>query len=214
MKPRQWIAGLAVLTLAISLVTLIASDVPAGNQEMRKYLMIAGDLDSTEQVTRWIPVRGASRVILRSWSTHLGFGSNADTTKVDSIAGWKTLFSDSICCFVTGPEGGTIASAQDSIVNAAAAADTSSYGIGIYELPVNRILRGAANGSGLLTFVAPIQPGSLLAAHNGTIGKEMLRIRFTPVRRSTGATVSATVPNRTNGLRGFKMLAYVLYENR
>lgn len=211
MKARQWTAALVMLVLA----GLAGTDAAmSGNQEMKKYLMIAGDTDSTEQATRWIPIRGAARVILRTWSTHAGFGSNADSTKVDSIAGWRVLFSDSICCYVTGPEGGTIASAADSIVNAAAAADTANYGIGIYELPVNKPLRGAVNGSGIMTFVAPIQPGSLLAPGGLVLGKDFMRIRFTPRRRSTGATSEATVPNRTNGLRGIRMIAYVVYDSR
>jgi hypothetical protein len=211
MRLRQWVCGsvLAVVTLAVFAMTVMS-----GSQSVYDYVMFAGDTDSTEQQTRWIQIDGASRVILRSWSTHLGFGANADTAKVDTIAGWRVLFSDSICCMVTGPEGYLIPSAADSIVNAAAIADTSKYGIGVYELPVNKVLQSATNGSGIMTFVEPIQSGSLLATPSGTLSKKWMRVRFTPVRRATQATWSATVQNRANGLRRFKMVARVVYDNR
>ena len=211
MKLRQWVAGSALAVLALG---LFAMTVIGGSQSVYDYLMIAGDTDSTEQQTRWIQVDGASRVILRSWSTNLGFGANADTTKVDTIAGWRVLFSDSICCMVTGPEGYLIPSAADSIVNAAATADTSKYGIGVFQLPVNKVLRAPTNGTGITTFVEPIQSGSVLASPGGTISKKWMRVRFTPLRRATAATGLATVPNRTNGLRGFKMTARVIWDNK
>jgi hypothetical protein len=215
LKLREWIGLVAIAVVAAPLCIPLAIDLAySASPDIRPFLMIAGDTDSTEQVTRWIPIKGAARIVLRSWTQHIGFGANADTTKVDSIAGMRLLFSDSICCNVPGPERERVLSAADSFVVVPATGDTTTKGMAAAEWPINKVLRGAATGSGILTYVYPVQPFTLLAAPDQYCGPGYMRVRFTPLRRSTGATVSATVPNRTNGLRGFKMMADVIYVNQ
>ena len=43
---------------------------------------------------------------------------------------------------------------------------------------------------------------------------EYARVKITPLRRSTQATVLATAPNRVNGLRGFRLEALVMFGNK
>jgi hypothetical protein len=189
----------------------------AGSLSTQQYLLFAGDTDSTEQITDWIPIKNAQRVKIRTWSTHLVGGANADTAKVDSIVSFIVQFSDSICCYVTGKGGNTQASAQDSFALADAdfTADTATVGIGLQAAPISKALRGAVNGSGIITTIYPIQGGTATAADpDGFMPKALMRIRFTPKRRNTSAGSQSTQGLRTNGLRGMKMVATVYYANR
>jgi len=189
-----------------------------GSLSSQDFLMFAGDCDSTQQLTAWIPIKNATRVRIRTWSTHLVGGANADTSKVDSMASFIVQFSDSICCYVTGPSGNTIASAQDSVqlTEATIGADTVRTMLGIQGAPINKALRGAVNGSGLITNIFPVLPGTagLIADQEGVIGKQLMRVLFTPKRRNTSAGSGSTQGLRTNGLRGVKMVATVQYSNK
>lgn len=191
-----------------------------GSLSTQSFLMFAGDTDSTEQLTDWIPVKNATMVKIRTWSTHLVGGANADTSKVDSVVSFVVQFSDSICCYVTGKSGNTIASAQDSFALADAdfTSDTATVGIGVQAAPISKALRGAVNGSGIITTIYPVQPGTFTSLANadveGYISKSLMRVRFTPKRRNTSAGSGSTQGLRTNGLRGIKMVATVIYSNK
>jgi hypothetical protein len=88
--------------------------------------------------------------------------------------------------------------------------------MGIQGAPINKALRGAVNGSGLITVIFPVLPQTtlLVADQEGVIGKQLMRVLFTPKRRNTSAGSGSTQGLRTNGLRGIKMVATVQYANR
>ena len=142
--------------------------------------------------------------------------TDADSTFSDSLTAFNVLLSDSICCFVTGPEGFAISSAADSfIVPVTAIGDTAIKGVGAYPLPVNKQLRAPSNGSGIYTYVFPT--GSGLVTKEGTdnvIGAQFMRVRVTPLRRMTVTGGQSTAGKRVNGLRLFRMVAYVYRGNR
>jgi hypothetical protein len=192
----------------------------AGSLSTQQYLLFAGDTDSTEQLTDWIPVKNAQRIKIRTWSTHLGGGINADTTKVDSLRSFIVQFSDSICCYVTGKSGNTIASAQDSIAltDGDFTSDTSKVGMGVQAAPIMKQLRGASNGSGIWTTVYPVQPGTFTTLANadpdGVVSQSLMRVRFTSTRRNTAGGALSTAGKRANGLRGIKMVATVYFANK
>lgn len=205
--------------IAVSLIVLFAVPwiVWAGSLEIRRYLLIAGDCDSTTQLTRWIPVKGATRIRIRTFSSHLAAGINADTTKTDSIASFFVQFSDSISAYVTGPENQTVAVGADSFQLTNGQFDTSTVSIGVYPNPTNKPLRAPANGSGIITQIYPIGPGPVAPTtvdYDGFISKEQMRILFTPSRRNTAGGQLSTQGIRTNGLRGIKMVAEVYYKNK
>jgi hypothetical protein len=208
--------------VAVALVTLFA--LPwlswAGSMSTQDFLMFAGDCDSTTQLTAWIPVKNATRVRIRTWSTHLAAGVNADTTKVDSIVSFVVQFSDSISAYVTGPSGNTIAVGADSIAltDGDAVGDTAKVMIAVEAAPISKELRAPSNGSGLVTLIYPVAPGAFTTVMNadpdGVIGKALMRVRFTPKRRNTVSGQVMTQGKRTDGLRGIKMVATVIYSNK
>lgn len=208
-----------IVTRLILPLMLAAAVSSAGNQETKEYVMFGGaDVDSNEQASAWIPVKNASRVVIRTWSTHLVFGaSNADSGFSDSIATWKTLLSDSICCFVTGPMGNTIASAADSVQITGWGADSTKQ-VGVLAVAANKQLRAPATGSGVYTVVYPSQIAGSATPSQGddAIQANFMRVRVTPLRRLTAntSTCSGGCGVRVNGLRGLRMRAMVYYANR
>lgn len=193
----------------VTLLLVIATVAFGGSDTVQKYVLFSGDTDSTTQVSRWINIKGAYRIYIRTYSTHLGFGSNADTTKVDSLATVVVAFTDSIAL-----SGGAIGAPDTTQLAGVSAVDSSAKCIAMMGMPQNKQLRAGGNGWGLWSKIYPTTiNGAVLAASNTPadeiISPSYMRLRETPVRRSTGATVSATVPNRTNGLRGFRQEAYV-----
>lgn len=206
------------LRMVAALMLLIATAAIGGSQDIREYVLFGGsDTDSTEQASTWVPIRGASRVLIRLWSTHTAFhaSTDADSTFADSITIFKLLLSDSICCFVTGPDGRLISSAADSLViPITLAPDSATKMVGAAPLPINKTLRAPANGSGLYTIVYPVQPGLATADANGVIGSSFMRIRVTPLRRLTVTGGQSTAGKRVNGLRGLRAKAMVYFDNR
>jgi hypothetical protein len=220
--------------LVLAAAGLLAfSRLHAVSPDVREFVLFAGgDTDSTEQASRWISVRGAQRVIIRTWSTHLAFGSNADTTLSDSVTTFNVLLSDSVS-FMGRDSLGTLVTASSGIPRVVGShsepfpvcADSvivpvTSVGDTIYKMvnvasrPINRPLRGAQNGSGVWTLVAPILPVNTTTMFNdmrSAFGTGYLRVRTTPLRRMTISGFSSTAGKRVNGLRGLKMIAYVYY---
>lgn len=204
---RRWFFVLSMLLIVI--IAVVAS---AGPDTVRRVVLFAGDTDSTTQVSKWIDCKDAYRIYVRTFSTHAGFGNNADTTKVDSLATVLVVFTDSLTV-----SGGTVAG-LDTVQLAGVSAVDSVKAIAMMGMPQNKQLRGAGNGWGIWSKIYPTTiNGAVLAASNTPadeiITPRYVRLRETPVRRSTGATVSATVPNRTNGLRGFRQELYIWKKN-
>jgi hypothetical protein len=209
---RLFLASLLMLVLAVP----VQADL-----KMYTYTLFGGsNTDSLEQSSAWIPVRGAKRVYIRTWSTHAAFhvSTDADSAFSDSITTFTVLLSDSISDQVVGFNGRNIAVAADSILlPVTIAGDTARAMAGVSPLPINKVLRAPANGSGLITVVFPTRPGPGTAGQideEGVLAKQHLRVKVTPLRRSTAATVLATSPNRVNGLKGLRMEAVVIKEGQ
>src|SRR5882762_9108114 len=81
--------------IALAVMLLLASLCGAGSINVQRFVLFSGDTDSTTQVSPWIHVKNADRILLRAFSTHAGFGANADSTKSDSIATFVLIFTDS-----------------------------------------------------------------------------------------------------------------------
>ena len=219
MNARKWIASLTLVGLAV-----LMSVAGAGQQDIRAYTLFGGNnVDSTAQSSTWVPIRGASRVVIRTWTAHSGPGGAAfdangvDSAFSDSIQTWVTLFSDSVCCFVTSPDNRTIASAADSVQISGWGADSVKH-IGVLGVAVNKALRAPATGSGLYTIVYPTQLSGVVTPSPGddVIHANYMRVRITPLRRHTANTSTSIAPGgvRVNGLRLLKMIAYVHYANK
>ena len=194
----------AVLTLLV-----IAAVSTAGNDDIRRYVLFAGDTDSTVQSSRWIDIVGAQRVYIRTFSTHAGFGANADSTKSDSIATFKILLTDSANVY------NHLAAGADSVQLSGVSVVDSVKQIALMGGPVNKQLRGAGNGWGLWCKVYPTGAnGNVALSPDEVIGVDYMRVQVTPLRRATAATGLATVPNRVNGLRGLRMYAEIYKRNR
>ena len=203
MNARKWIASLTLVGLAV-----LMSVAGAGQQDIRAYTLFGGNnVDSTAQSSTWVPIRGASRVVIRTWTAHAAF----DADGVDSA------FSDSVCCFVTSPDNRTIASAADSVQISGWGADSVKH-IGVLGVAVNKALRAPDTGSGLYTIVYPTQLSGVVTPSPGddVIHANYMRVRITPLRRHTANTSTSIAPGgvRVNGLRLLKMIAYVHYANK
>lgn len=215
---------------ALALVALFATTVSGGPEVVRRAVLFAGgDTDSTEQASRWIEVGNARRVVIRTWTTHAGFGANADSLKADSLTTFDVLFSDSVS-FQGSDSLGTLVTARSTIARTlgthsepfpvcadsivVSAADSARVGVVVGSRPINKQLRGAANGSGIITIIGPVVPGAATADPNGVLGKKYMRIRATPLRRHTLTMWASTSGGRVDGLRGLKMEAYIYYGNQ
>jgi hypothetical protein len=191
--------------------------------------------DSTPQASYWIPIRGASEVILKGWSQ----GATTDTSTCDSITAWTVLVGDSVS-FEAVDSLGTIATASnrsgtnplngaaynrfpmvlDSVVVTGDAADTTR-GVAQYHPPVltTQALRWSTT-QGWYTWIYPVKPvlGAWAAAvqvPTSNLQSQFidgyLRVRYTPRTRMTTAGFSSTAGIRTTGLNKFTLLAYVYY---
>lgn len=204
------------------LLGLLAAVTFAGGPEVREYVLFNGEnrsassQDTTEYASYWINVRGASRIVLRTWSS----GAAADTAYNDTLTTFKVLFSDSVSKLVTGPYGRSILSAADSVmVNAAATAFDTTFTGGVIvqgQLPINRPLKASATASGVLTNVLPLAPGATTPdlSGEGRISKTWMRVRALPKIRMTTAGFSSTAGIRTAGVNALKMTALVYYPSR
>jgi hypothetical protein len=199
-----------------------------------RYVLFNGTaLDSTEHATPWFPVRDAHRIMIRTWSTHAaetgGGAGDPDSTTTDSIATWKTDFSDSASLYVRD-SAGTIVTFSNLIPKTSVhsepfpwCADSIefsgvTYNDSIFAMtqgrnfPVNVQLRAPVSGSGRLSSVFNNVPGSMSVCGDCTLDKKYMRFKITPVRRMTSGTAAAQGPgfgNRVNGLKGLRMEAYV-----
>lgn len=210
-RAQKWLFRLTIgAWITFGVWALLMGNAAADPPPPKEFILFAGDTDSTEQASPWIPVRGANRIEIRTWSTHLAFGaSNADSAKTDSIAVFKVGFSDS----VTGTTG-YFPIARDSVVITTATVsntDTTTLSLAVFHPPLHEQLRHANNGSGTMTFVLPLLPGGVSVWGDGTIAKQYMRVYVTPTRRLTAntSTCDDACGNRTNGLRGLKMVARV-----
>ena len=230
MKARRWLAGMFLVVIALAAVPAMS-----GNNIPQEFSLFNGsDVDSTEHVSPWIPVRGANRVILKTWTTKAAFhvSTDADSNYSDSITTFKAGFSDSVL-FMARDSSGTLVTASSSIPRTTAhgepypicgdslvittttnPSDTLVKLVSVKHHPVNKVLRSPENGSGVYTVVFATAPGSIGAYGDGTIAPSYMRIYLTPLRRATAATGLATVPRRVNGLKGLRMKAYVRYNNK
>ena len=198
---RAW----KLVTVFLIALACVAS---AGNQQIRRFVLFAGNTDSTTQVSPWIHIKGADRVLLRAFSTHAAFGG-ADSTTSDSIATFVVIFTDSTTVY-----GGNTAGADSIQISGVSGADSTKQ-VALMGGPVNKALRGPVNGWGVWSKIYATGANGNVSMSNGDIiGPDVMRVLATPLRRSTGATVSATVPNRVNGLKGFRMYAYVYGANQ
>ena len=207
MKVRRLIAVLAMLSLGATVGM-------AGSQDLHPYTLFGGsNVDSTEKISVWIPVRGASRIIIRTWSAKAAFhaSTDADSTFSDSIAVFKVAFTDSL-------RNSNPAIAGDSTVITTATVsnvDTTSKMVAVMHPPLQEALRGPGNGSGIMTWVMPVTPGLATADNNGIITTQYMRVLITPLRRMTAGTSSAvSAGKRVNGLKGLRMIAYVYRVNQ
>lgn len=206
-----------LLLLLLMLVPLIAE---AGNLEIRTYTLFGGsNTDSLEQRSAWIPVFGANRVIIRTYTTHAAFSaSGVDSAFSDSVTTFRMLFSDSISTFVNSRP---VAADSFLVDPAVGNADSTTVGMFARSLPINKPLRAPSNGSGLITWVMPAViagiPGSATSVTvygENNIPKQFMRITVTPLRRNTVSGNTSTQGIRVNGLKGLKMIAYVVYINK
>jgi len=230
------------LVTLVALALVVASS--AGSQvpnNFKRYMLFNGSnaADSSERASIWIPVRGAARIYIRTWSA----GANADTDFCDTVTTWKTMFSDSVL-FQAVDSLGTIVTARstiprtigvhgepfpmcaDSSVVSNAASDSVKMTVCVN--PVEGVatpVRGSGTGSGLYTIIAPgpvggVVPGvpstgsiPLLGAQDYIMAQYM-RIRITPRTRLTTAGFSSTAGIRTRGINRLKMEAVVVYPPR
>lgn len=221
------------LLIAVAAVALAALPAIAGNQDIHPYdLFPGGNTDSTEQASRWITVRGAAKVYIRIWTTHAAFtgtgSGDVDSTFADSLVGFRLLLSDSVS-FLGRDSLGTLVTARSTMSNVGAfpvcadsfevpitgIGDTLVKSVRYWPAPVNRALRAPATGSGFYTVVTParIAQGSP-SDPDAIIPAQYLRVRCTPLRRLTAQMSQSTTGARVNGLKGFKMTAYVVYDNK
>lgn len=182
----------------------------AGGRVIREYVLFGGsNTDSTEQASAWIPVFGASKIYIRTWSGKAAWSAttDADSTFSDSITTFKAVFTDSTPVNYR-------AAAETLLVNSIFP-DTSGALVIFGNRPINKELRGPSNGSGIIAMIVPtLAPAAANTADvSGIIAKHYMRIRVTPLRRSTQGGTSSTTGKRVNGLRLFRMRAYVVYDN-
>jgi len=232
---NQKIRRHAALALLLALgAFLVLGRGHAGNLNVTEYVLFNGvnRADSSEVASPWIPIRGASRVYIRTWSA----GAAADTDFSDTITTWKTLLSDSVS-FMARDSLGTIVTARSSMSSAGAfpmCADsiviTNSAGDSVKMVAVahpvqgvGKPVRGSVTGRGYYTIVLPIAVGGAIpgtaasaqvASGDQVFMTQYLRIRITPRTRLTTAGFSSTAGLRTRGLNQLRMLAYVVFPNR
>lgn len=207
------------------LLSLLALPALAGNESIKEYVLFGGSnvsasADTSEMASPWFNVKGASRVEIRFWSANTSAWTAADSTFSDSLATFKVLLSDSICCNVVGPSGIAASSAADSIIYdfAVTNPDTAKgVGIGAKPLPINRPLAPAKSGSGFVTVIYPVISTALAANapdFGGIIAKDYMRIRTEAVRRMTEGGRLSTAGIRTVGIRKLRGRALVYFKNK
>lgn len=224
MSNGKWICALFAAAL---MMFWTGSTRSASNAGMKEFVLFGGSntsaaVDTAELATPWIPIRGATRVILRFWSANTAAWTSTDSTFVDSLTTFKLLFSDSMCCYVTRPDGFVGTSAADSIqfdLATSSSFDSTTFGVIARPLPINRPLAASKSGSGFITVIAPVQPLAGATASpvypdpSGVFGKQFMRIRTQALRRMTEGGRLSTAGKRTVGINKLRGRAYVYYDN-
>lgn len=198
---------------AVLVILGLATPVLAGNREDKEYVLFGGsNTDSTEQISPWIPIRGAQRVIIRTWSGKTAFhaSTDADSTFSDSIAVFKVAFTDSVASVNPLIAGDSTVITTATVANV----DTTTKMMAVFHPPLQEALRGPGNGSGIITWVIPVTPGLATADNNGVTATQYMRVLITPLRRMTVTGSQSTAGKRVNGLRSFRMRARVAFDNR
>lgn len=236
---RRW-REVAVIAFTAAAVVWAAAYTSAGDEIPKEIPLFFGTsvVDTIEQASPWIDVRGANRVMIRTVSNRStavgGFGTtDADTLYSDSISVFRVLFSDSVS-FMGRDSLGTLVTANSAIpatsshgpifpvcadsvmldLTTTTRTDTLSKQVQFSSPPDLQILRPAANGSGIYTWVTAVAPASIATYGDGSIGAKYMRIRYQALRRSTVATWAATAPNRVRGTKNLRMWALVFHKNR
>lgn len=205
-----------LLALA-ALALCVAIPAQAGVPFFKEYTLVAGNIDSTARRTPWIPIFGASKVVVRTYSGMAAWSTTSnDSSFVDSLTVFSAFLSDSAGGILTGPDGSYTIGADSLAVPITAVGDTASKGFMLYPLPVNKQLRAPANGSGLYSWAYPWGgPTDALVRGNdanATFETRFLRFTIQPLRRSVGAGLM-TSPNRANGIKNLKIIARVYYHH-
>lgn len=222
MKARKLAAPLMLLGLVVSVAL-------AGNENIKRVVLIAGGnvADSSARVSPWINVRGAHRIVIRSWSVNTAAWTTADSQYTDSISTWQTEFSDSVS-FIGRDSSGTLVTARSGMSNANAfpvcadsvmysgnVQDTTTKLVMISHPPINKILRPAVNGSGVYgPVITSTGPTSVGTYGDGSINAQYMRVRITPFTRSTLGGVLSTQGIRTKGINGLRVEALVIFKNQ
>jgi hypothetical protein len=95
MKIRRVAAALVFLGFWLALAIGSAR---SGNQLIKQYILFNGSqpADSTPQASYWIPVRGASRVVIRMFNANTGAWATDDSATTDSITAFTAQMGDSL----------------------------------------------------------------------------------------------------------------------
>ena len=215
--------------LAVVAMLALPAMVQAQADESRRFILFNGaNTDTNEQASPWINVRGARRILIRTWSTHAAFtmvgadtcnggfllaATDVDSIYTDSLSTFRAIFSDSLESTISDFNGSASPLARDSIVVdiAVATSDTSKVGIKGYPHPITKALRGPTNGWGIVTTIYPVAATLGAPDYSGHIPKGYMRIRVTPTTRLTVCGGQSTAGKRTAGLKGLNMVAYVYY---
>lgn len=203
---KRWIALLVAVGLC--------GTAYAGSLERHNVTLYGGsNTDSTEQVSPWFKVDGASRVVIRLWSAKAAFhaSTDADSTYSDSIAVFKVGFTDSIITSTTPQSAGDSVVVTSTLV---ANVDTTFKMVGVFHPPLQEALRGPGNGSGTYTIVMPITAGLATSDNHGFILPKYMRVYLTPLRRMTVTGGQSTAGKRVNGLKGLRGVATIIYDNK
>lgn len=233
---KKWIqTALASIVMLVLSAPLLFGSGTTRASEPKTFVLFNGSnapaQDSTSRRSYWIPIRGASQVVLRFFSQ----GATTDTSFCDSISAFSIQVGDSVS-FLGVDSLGTIVTASnrvgvqgynrfpvlaDSAVITGNAADTTR-GVAVYHPPVlNTVALRWSTNKGFYTWVYPVKPALTAWAAGMTPLQQSntqaqfvpgyLSVRYTPVVRATTAGFNSTQGIRTQGLNRFYMVAYVYY---
>ena len=156
-------------------------------------------------------------MLFKIWGQGLGAYTTSDSAFTDSLLTFRLLFTDSLsvgCLTAGGPCGADSAVSDPSILTS----DTLNTMAQAWPNPVGKSLRAAATGSGKVVIARPLSAGATAnnPAHTPALevfAKAWMRIRWQAWTRNTLSGQVSTTPNRTTGIRGFTIIAYVYYAN-
>jgi len=235
MKSWKWLFAIAAVLTLFALPCRVKAGievVPTTYQLFKGNTTVAKD--TLEMASPWIPVRGANRILIRTWSQGQAAYTGADSVYCDSILTFKVLFSDSVS-FMGRDSLGTLVTARstsgfsttgafpvcaDSVMitgaeNALTPDTTRGKFVAVSNVPLQKSLRAGASGSGHYTLVVPvIPPGGASIYGDGSITAQYMRVRVTALNRLTLAGAVSTAGIRTRGINGLRMEAMPIYKNK